>query len=101
MFGDVDDRRVLVEVSQGQIQGLLLEIEGGVYIDEPVNQNLAHVSSDVHHYFFLFFLLSESRVTWSDSMKERISGSWSMMGSVVYGMHRFSTERDLWRCYMS
>lgn len=98
MFGDIHHRGVLVEIGQGQMQGLFFEVEGGVHVDEPVDKNLAHVSSDVHRDLFLLFLLSAGTGTWSDNMKERIYGSWSVMGSVVYWMGRFSKERDFWRC---
>ena len=41
------------------MQSLFLELEGEVDVDQPVDEDLAHVRSDVGHEFFLLFLLYE------------------------------------------
>jgi hypothetical protein len=54
------DRAVLVEVGQGQLQGLLLELEGGVHVHQPVDEDLPHVGRYGEQKFF--FLASLDRV---------------------------------------
>ena len=94
MFCDINHRGVLIEISQGKVKSLFFKIKRMMNIYKPVYQNLSHVSVDTDHNLSLLFFLDDFIVTWSVSINEMISGSWSLMGSLTSWTIFLSKERD-------
>ena len=76
MLGDLVLRGIFVEVGQGEEEGLFLEVEGLVDVNEPVDEDLAHVGSDANHEFFPFLLLNRAGGTWRVRLNLRMSCSY-------------------------
>jgi hypothetical protein len=47
LFGDGSDGGVVFEIAEGEMESLLFELEGGVDIDDPIDENLFHSLCDI------------------------------------------------------
>lgn len=79
------------------MERLFAQLEGEVDLDEPVDEDVAHVRADLGHDLLLFLSLSGGRVTCSDSINAKISSSYSTIASLCSTVSFLSNERDLRR----
>lgn len=98
MLGDLILRNILVKVSQSQIKSLLLQLKRLVYINQPVDQDMPHVRSDIGHQFLFLLLLNKTSGTCKESIKAKIYCSYSVKGSLISSGIFLSKDLDFCLC---